>query len=217
MEFNSSLVLIVLGVYLAFRLYLGLFFENRVSDFASFILDNRGIPWFVVSMTMLATLANAQQTLGIAGVNYAPGRSPMIWFFLLVNIFIYPLLLRPGSRYRHLSFDTVADLAEARHPGSGRNTVLLAIWQLGWGDRVHRHLLLRRSPGDRDGLRRAHVADHSHRRGDPPVALIATGLSGSLWIPIGLGFMQRMLAAKDPKEGEEALRGTMKPDRAVLR
>ena len=78
MEFNSSLVLIVLGVYRAFRLYLGFFFENRVSDLASFILGNRGIPWFVVSMTMLATLANAQQTLGIAGVSCALGLSPMV-------------------------------------------------------------------------------------------------------------------------------------------
>ncbi|MBN1837584.1 MAG: hypothetical protein JW820_17135 [Spirochaetales bacterium] len=30
------------------------------------------------------------------------------------------------------------------------------------------------------------------------------GLAGSLWIPIDLGFMQRMLAAKDPKEGRRA-------------
>ncbi|MBN1837583.1 MAG: hypothetical protein JW820_17130 [Spirochaetales bacterium] len=133
MEFNSSLVLIVLGVYLAFMLYLGFFFKNRVSSFADFILGNRGIPWFVIAMTMLATLANAQQTLGIAGVSYSLGVSPMIWFFILVNIFIYPLLVRLGSRYRHLNFDTIVDLAEARYLGSGRNTILLAIWQIAWG------------------------------------------------------------------------------------
>ena len=132
MEFNSTLVLIVLGVYLAFMLYLGFYFKNRTSSFADFILGNRGIPWFVIAMTMLATLANAQQTLGIAGTSYALGLSPMIWFFLLVNIFIYPLLVRLGSRYRHLQFDTIVDLAEARYPNSARNTILLAVWQIGW-------------------------------------------------------------------------------------
>ena len=112
MVFNSTLVLIVLAVYLAFMLYLGFYFKKRTNTFGEFILGNRGIPWFVIAMTMLATLANAQQTLGIAGTSYALGLSPMIWFFLLVNIFIYPLLVRLGSRYRHLQFDTIVDLAQ---------------------------------------------------------------------------------------------------------
>lgn len=33
--------------------------------------------------------------------------------------------------------------------------------------------------------------------------LIGFGIAGSLWIPIDLGFMQRMLAAKNPNEGQK--------------
>lgn len=283
MEFNSTLVLIVLGVYLAFMLYLGFYFKNRVSSFTDFILGNRGIPWFVIAMTMLATLANAQQTLGIAGTSYSLGLSPMIWFFILVNIFIYPLLVRLGSRYRHLNFDTIVDLAEARYPGSGRNTILLAIWQMAWGvvstaicffggalvietvfgipmwlailivgvitvfycmmgglngvvftDTIQWLVIIFGTaflvpavfskfgsfseffsailgntgyvpteeaavwPGYTDLFALPTFA------GVTPIALIAMGLAGSLWIPIDLGFMQRMLAAKDPKEGRKA-------------
>jgi len=283
MEFNSSLVLIVLGVYLAFMLYLGFFFKNRVSSFADFILGNRGIPWFVIAMTMLATLANAQQTLGIAGVSYGLGLSPMIWFFLLVNIFIYPLLVRLGSRYRHLNFDTIVDLAEARYPGSGRTTILLAIWQIGWGivstaicffggalviqtvfgvsmwlailivgvitvfycmmgglngvvftDTIQWLIIIfgtaflvpavfakfgsfseffsavlgnaGYTPVEAAAVRPGYTDLFSLPTfaGVTPIALIAMGLAGSLWIPIDLGFMQRMLAAKDPKEGRRA-------------
>jgi hypothetical protein len=67
--FNSSLVLNVLGVYLAFMLYLGFFFRKRVSSFADFILGNRGIPWFVIAMTMLAILI-----VGAITVFYFPTR-----------------------------------------------------------------------------------------------------------------------------------------------
>ncbi len=286
MEFNSTLVLIVLGVYLAFMFYLGFYFKNRVNNFADFILGNRGIPWFVIAMTMLATLANAQQTLGIAGTSYALGLSPMIWFFILVNIFIYPLLVRLGSRYRHLNFDTIVDLAQARYPGSGRTTILLAIWQIAWGvvstaicffggalvietvfgipmwpailivgvitvfycmmgglngvvftDTIQWLIIIFGTaflvpavfskfgtfseffgallgntgytpveganvwPGYTDLFSLPSFA------GVTPISLIAMGLAGSLWIPIDLGFMQRMLAAKNPLEGRKASLG----------
>ncbi len=283
MEFNSTVVLIVLGVYLLFMLYLGFYFKNRVNNFADFILGNRGIPWFVIAMTMLATLANAQQTLGIAGTSYALGLSPMIWFFILVNIFIYPLLVRLGSRYRHLNFDTIVDLAEARYPGSGRNTILLSVWQIAWGtvstaicffggalvietvfgismwlailivgvvtvfycmmgglngvvftDTIQWLIIIFGTAflvpavfskfGSFSSFFSALLGPGGYApaagtvvwpgytdlfalptfAGVTPVALIAMGLAGSLWIPIDLGFMQRMLAAKDVRDGRRA-------------
>jgi SSS family transporter len=270
-------------VYLAFMLYLGFYFKNRTSSFTDFILGNRGIPWFVIAMTMLATLANAQQTLGIAGTSYALGLSPMIWFFLLVNIFIYPLLVRLGSRYRHLNFQTIVDLAEARYPGSGRNTVLLSVWQIAWGivstaicffggalvietifsvpmwlaiiivgvitvfycmmgglngvvftDTIQWLIIILGTAflvpsvfakfGTFSEFFRAVLGNSGFApvegaavwpgytdlftlpgfAGVTPISLIAMGLAGSLWIPIDLGFMQRMLAAKDPREGRRA-------------
>jgi len=286
MEFNSTIVIIVLSVYLAFMLFLGFYFKKRVNSFADFILGNRGIPWFVIAMTMLATLANAQQTLGIAGTSYALGLSPMIWYFALVNIFIYPLLVRLGSRYRHLKFDTIVDMAEARYPGSGRNTILLAVWQIAWGicstaicffggalvietvfgipmwlaimivgvitvfycmmgglngvvftDTIQWLIIILGTaflvpsvfikfgsfsaffssllgntgfvpvegaavwPGYTDLFSLPSFA------GVTPISLIAMGLAGSLWIPIDLGFMQRMLAARDPKDSRRAALG----------
>ena len=283
MQFNSSIVLIVLAVYLAFMLYLGFFFKNRVNSFSDFILGNRGIPWFVIAMTMLATLANAQQTLGIAGTSYALGLSPMIWYFVLVNAIIYPLLVRLGSRYRHLKFDTIVDMAEARYPGSGRNTILLAIWQIAWGicstaicffggalvietvfgipmwlaimivgvitvvycmmgglngvvftDTIQWLIIIFGTaflvpavfikfgsfshffsellgntgfiPADNAAVWPGYTDLFSLPTfaGVTPIALIAMGFAGSLWIPIDLGFMQRMLAARDPKDSRRA-------------
>ena len=286
MEFNSTIVIVILAIYLAFMLFLGFYFKKRVNTFGDFILGNRGIPWFVIAMTMLATLANAQQTLGIAGTSYALGLSPMIWFFVLVNIFIYPLLVRLGSRYRHLKFETIVDLAEARFPGSGRNTILLAIWQIAWGvcstaicffggalvietvfgipmwlaivivgvitvfycmmgglngvvftDTIQWLIIifgtafLVPAVFTKFGSFSAFFSDLLGNTGYvpiegaevwpgytdlfslpvfagvTPIAIIAMGLAGSLWIPIDLGFMQRMLAAKDPKDSRRASLG----------
>jgi SSS family solute:Na+ symporter len=95
-------------------LLLGFFFKSKVNTFGDFILGGKSLPWFVIAMTMLATLANAQQTLGIAGNTYVFGISVMIWFFMVVNIFIYPIIVRLGSRYRALNFATIVDLAEER-------------------------------------------------------------------------------------------------------
>ena len=286
MEFNSTLVLIVLAVYLAFMLYLGFFFKDRVNTFGDFIIGGRGIPWFVIAMTMLATLANAQQTLGIAGTSYALGISPMIWYFVLVNMFIYPLLVRLGSRYRHLNFDTIVDLAEARYPNSARTTILLSFWQVAWGicstaicffggalvietvfgisiwlaifivgivtvfycmmgglngvvftDTIQWLIIIFGTAflvpavftkfGSFSEFFSALLGNSGYEvaaganiwagytdlfslpnfAGVTVVSLIAMGLAGSLWIPIDLGFMQRMLAAKNPREGRKASMG----------
>ncbi len=281
---NATLILVVLVVYLLFMVYLGFFFKNRVTSFDDFILGNRGLPWFVISMTMLATLANAQQTLGIAGTSYALGFSPMIWYFILVNIFIYPLLVRLGTRYRYLNFSTIVDLGEERFPGSGRLTVLLSIWQVAWGvistaicifggalvvetvfgvplfiacavvtvitvaycvmgglnavvftdttqwliiifgtaflvPSVFRKYgtfssffsaLLGNSgmvPAEGVTLWPGFTDLFTLPTGVTALGLISMGLAGSLWIPIDLGFMQRMLAAKSTKDGRKAALG----------
>ena len=286
MQFDTTTILIVLGVYLAFMLYLGFYFKERNNSFSDFITGGRGIPWFVLTMTMLATLANAQQTLGIAGTTYALGASPMIWYFVVVNMIIYPLLVRLGSRYRHLNFDTIVDLGEARYPGSGRMTALLAFWQVAWGilstsicffggalvietifginmwvailitgvitvfycmmgglngvvftDTIQWLIIifgtaimiptvfakygsfseffsaLLTNTGMNPTVDSHVFAGYTDIftlpsfAGVTPISLIAMGLAGSLWIPIDLGFMQRMLAARNPKEGRKAGRG----------
>lgn len=283
MEYNTTIILIVLVVYLAFMAYLGFFFKNKNSSFNDFITGSSNIPWFVLAMTMLATLANAQQTLGIAGTSYSLGLSPMIWYFILVNIFIYPLLVRLGSRYRLMNFETIVDLGEARYPNSGRMTVLLAIWQVGWGiistsicffggalviqtvfglnmwvsilitggitvlycimgglkgvvftDTIEWLIILFGTAslvpcafikyGSFSAFFSALLGNTGYApaantvlwpgftdlfslpsfAGVTPLVLIAMGLAGSLWIPIDLSFMQRMLAAKTPKDGSKA-------------
>ncbi len=283
MGFNTTAVLVVLGVYLAFMVYLGFFFKERTSSFADFITGSSNVPWFVLTMTMLATLANAQQTLGIAGTSYGLGLSPMIWYFVIVNMIIYPLIKRLGSRYRQLNFLTVVDLADARFEHGGRLTLLLAIWQIAWGvistaicifggglvlqtvfgismwigilitgvitvfycvmggfksviftDTIQWLIILFGTaalipatfikygsfsnffstilgpsgyapsaasnlwPGFSDLFSLPSFA------GVTPVVLIAMGLAGSLWIPIDLSFVQRMLSAKTPKDGRRS-------------
>lgn len=286
MQFDTTTILIVLLVYLAFMLYLGFYFKERNNSFSDFITGSRGIPWFVLTMTMLATLANAQQTLGVAGTTYSLGASPMIWYFVVVNMIIYPILVRLGSRYRHLQFDTIVDMAEARYPGSGRMTGLMAFWQIAWGilstsicffggalvietifglnmwiailitgvvtvfycmmgglngvvftDTIQWLIIIFGTAllvpmvfikfgsfSEFFGalLTNTGMAPSADANiwagftdiftlpsfaGVTPLSLIAMGLAGSLWIPIDLGFMQRMLAAKTPKEGRKAGRG----------
>jgi len=281
---NTTLILIVLIVYLLFMVYLGFYFKNRVSSFSDFILGARGLPWFVISMTMLATLANAQQTLGIAGTSYILGLSPMIWYFILVNIFIYPLLVRLGTRYRYLNFSTVVDLGEERYPKSGRITVLLSIWQVAWGvistaicifggalvietifgvplvlacavvavitvaycvmgglnavvftDVIQWLIIIAGTaflvpavfikfgtfssffsavlgnsgmvPAEGVTLWPGFTDLFTLPTGVTALGLISMGLAGSLWIPIDLGYMQRMLAAKTTKDGRRAALG----------
>lgn len=129
---ENVVIIVVMAVYLLFMLWIGFFFKSRVKGLDDFILGGRGLPWFVITMTLLATLANAQQVLGIAGFSYQSGLSFMIWFFITVNIFIYPLMKRLGIRYRGMSFSTIVDLAEERFPGSSRMTVLMSVFQVMW-------------------------------------------------------------------------------------
>ena len=124
---------IVMSVYLIFMLAIGYFFKTKTHTFNDYVLSGRGLPWFMIAMTLLATLANATQVLGISGFSYLTGLSFMFWFFIVVNIFIYPLMVRLGSRFRGLNFVTIVDLAEERFPGSKRLTVLMTFWQLLWG------------------------------------------------------------------------------------
>ena len=281
---HGLLILVILVIYLLFMLFLGFYFKSRVNTFSDFILGARGLPWFVIAMTMLATLANAQQTLGIAGTSYNTGLSAMIWFFLLVNVFIYPILIRLGSRYRYLNFSTIVDLGEARFPNSARMTILLSVWQVAWGivstaicifggalvietifdvpmevatvivavitvaycvmgglngvvftDLIQWLIIIAGTAflvpavfikyGSFTGF----FSNLLGTTGMEPVAgttlwagftdlftlapgvtvlgLIAMGIAGSLWIPIDLGFMQRMLAAKTLKDGRKACMG----------
>ncbi len=281
---NTTLILIVLVVYLCFMVYLGFFFKNRTKTFSDYILGSRGIPWFVISMTMLATLANAQQTLGIAGTSYILGLSPMIWYFILVNIFIYPLMARLGSRYRLLNFSTIVDLGEERYPKSGRLTVLLSVWQIGWAvistaicifggglvietifdvplylacivvtiitvaycvmgglnavvftDTIQWLIIIfgtaflvpsifikfgtfteffsavmgntGMAPAEGIKLWPGFTDLFTLPQGVTILGLVSMGLAGSLWIPIDLGYMQRMLSAKSAKEGRRAALG----------
>ncbi len=125
-------IIIVICLYLAGMLVIGYLFKAKVKVFDDFILGGRGLPWFVITMTLLATLANAQQVLGIAGFSFQTGFSFMIWFFIIVNMFIYPIIVRLGARYRGMNFSTVVDLAEERYPGSARLTVLMSIFQVMW-------------------------------------------------------------------------------------
>lgn len=129
---ENFIITFVMIIYLLGMIGVGYFFKTKTKTFNDFILGGRGLPWFVIVMTLLATLANATQVLGIAGFSYQTGLSFMFWFFIVVNIFIYPLMVRLGSRYRGMNFTTIVDLAEERYPGSKRLTVLMSIWQVIW-------------------------------------------------------------------------------------
>lgn len=282
MPVEQAITLGVMLVYFGFMLLLGYGLKEKIRSVDDFVLGGRGFPWFALTMTMLCTLANAQQTLGIAGLGYASGVSFLFWFFVTVNVFIYPLMIRFGSRLRSLSLSTAVDLAEKRFPGSSRLTVLISLWQVAWAtmsvaiclfggalliDAVFGipwqyalFLVLAVTLGYTllGGLRAVVITDvvqwfiivagtailvpmvfakygsfSSFFAGVlgptgfaptveglwpgfsdiftlPPgpmgswLVVLAMGLAGSLWIPIDLGFVQRMLAARDPLHGRKA-------------
>lgn len=280
---ENVVIILVMAAFLVLMLVLGFFFKNKVNTFDDFILGGRGLPWYVIAMTMLATLANAQQILGIAGFSYQTGISFMLWFFIIVNIFIYPIIVRLGARYRGLNLSTIVDFVEERFPGSNRISILLSIWQVVWavfstgiclfgggllietvfGIPMMYALLISGTvtvlyciAGGLNavvftdlidwviivagtaffvplvfikyGTFTAFFSKILGSSGMSPaqgvnlwagftdlftlapggmvtvLGLLAMGVAGSLWIPIDLGFMQRMLAAKTVKQGRKA-------------
>lgn len=129
---ENTLTIIVMLAYFAVLLGIGYYYQKKMTSFDDFVHGGGGQPWFAIAMALLATLVNATQVLGIAGFSYGAGLSFMFWYFIVANIFIYPLMVRFSTKFRGMNFSTIVDFTEERFIGSKRLTLIVALWQIGW-------------------------------------------------------------------------------------
>lgn len=133
MNADNWVILVTLLAYLLFMLWIGFRISRRISGIDDYILAGRNLPWFVLTLTFLATLANTAQVMGQPGFSYQTGLSYLFWGNL-ASLTVGALLLpRIGSRLRGLELSTVTDFAGARFPGSRRVHYLVLVWQVAWG------------------------------------------------------------------------------------
>lgn len=133
MSGENWIVLAVMACYLLFMLWVGRRASHHVADLNSYVLAGRNLPWYVLAMTFLATVASPVQLLGQPGFAYQFGFSLYFWEKIVVISVVVLLIVPLGRRLRGIDAATIADVARARFPGSRRIHYVLTIAQVIWG------------------------------------------------------------------------------------
>ena len=133
MDAENWVILLILVGYLVFMLWIGYRVSRRIEGIDSYTLAGRNLPWFVLALTFLATIANTNQVMGQPGFAYEYGLSYLFWTNLAALTIGAILLPRVGARLRGLNLSTIVDFAQARFPGSRRVQYLVLAWQVAWG------------------------------------------------------------------------------------
>lgn len=133
MSTDNLVVLLVMGAYLAFMLWIGRRTASKVGDLSSYVLAGRDVPWYMLAMTFLATVASPVQLLGQPGFAYTNGFSLYFWEKIVVITVIVLLVVPIGRRLRGIRVSSIADVARARYPGSNRLHYTLTVFQMLWG------------------------------------------------------------------------------------
>ncbi|CAA9454903.1 MAG: hypothetical protein AVDCRST_MAG58-1191 [uncultured Rubrobacteraceae bacterium] len=133
MSTQNWVVVATMGVYLLFMLWVGRRASHRVSDLDSYILAGRNLPWYILAMTYLATVASTVQLLGQPGFAYQEGLSLYFWEKIVVITVIILLVVPLARRLRGIRASTLADVALARFPDSKRIHYVLSVAQIIWG------------------------------------------------------------------------------------
>lgn len=133
MSAENWLIVATMGAYLLFMLWVGRRASHAVTDLDSYILAGRDLPWYVLAMTYLATVASTVQLLGQPGFAYQQGFSLYFWEKIVVITVIVLLVIPLGRRLRGIRASTLADVARARFPESRRIHYVLTAAQIIWG------------------------------------------------------------------------------------
>ena len=134
MDAENWVIILTLVGYLLFMLWVGYRVSQRIRGIDTYILAGRNLPWFVLALTFLATIANVNQVLGQPGFAYESGISYLFWTNAAALTIGAILLPRVGTRLRGLTnISTIVDFAQVRFPGSRRTQYLLLAWQVVWG------------------------------------------------------------------------------------
>ncbi|MGE5703405.1 MAG: sodium:solute symporter family protein [Clostridia bacterium] len=132
MSAQSIVILVTIGIYMLFMLWLGNRMSKRLSGLDDYFLAGRNLPWFVLTMTFAATVANTAQLMGQPGFAYSTGFSYVFWSGIASSTIGLLLLPRIGVRLRNLNLSTISDFVYERFPGSNRLAYLVSAWQVVW-------------------------------------------------------------------------------------
>lgn len=132
MSGESIVILTVGAIYLLGMLYIGYKVSKQLQSLDDYILGGRNLPWYVLTLTFAATVANTATVMGQPGFAYDTGFTYVFWAALSSSTIGTILLSRFGSRLRQMNLSTVGDLADARFGGSRRLEVLLSVIQVAW-------------------------------------------------------------------------------------
>ena len=123
--------LIVVGVYMAIMLAVGILFTKKANSTEDYYLSGRSLPAPVLMFTFAATWIGASSTLGKAGLAYTDGISaisPTIGSFIAFFIFtaFAGRIRRIGAEH---GISSIPDLFEKRF---GKATALIAALTIAW-------------------------------------------------------------------------------------
>ena len=124
---------VVLSVYLASMMLVGLLLSGRQRTTEDFFLAGRRMPWLVVGMSMFASLTSASTYMGVPGIAYSENIS--IIFGVMVSPIVAPILILIFYPfYRRLNVTTSYEYILARFGAAARFVVsgLFVLARLGW-------------------------------------------------------------------------------------
>lgn len=133
MSVEAIVILVTVVVYMIAMLIIGFKMSSQVKGLDDYMLAGRNLPWYVLTLTFAATVANTATVMGHPGFAYEMGITYVFWASLASATTATLLLSRIGARLRSLKLSTISDLAIERFQQSRRLEVLMSIWQVGWG------------------------------------------------------------------------------------
>lgn len=104
---------VVMGIYFSGLLLVGVYFARKQTDRASYFLGNRKMPWFIIGISVLATLLSSVTYLAVPGemIRYGIGFGASLLSFLIIvpvlNYVLIPFL-------KELPFTSVYEFLENR-------------------------------------------------------------------------------------------------------
>jgi SSS family transporter len=124
---------IILGVYLVTMFSVGLFFAGRQKTTTDYFLAGRSMPWFVVALSMFASLTSATAYMGIPGLGYSENISLVAGG--VIALFVTPfLILFFYPFYHRLKVTTSYEYIHRRYGLAARFAVsgLFILARMGW-------------------------------------------------------------------------------------
>ncbi|MCK4998683.1 MAG: sodium/solute symporter [Anaerohalosphaera sp.] len=129
----GALNYIILGVYLAVMVGVGVLFAGRQKSSEDFFLAGRSMPWLVVGMSMYASLVSAVTYMGVPAMSY--GDNVAIIFGVMMSPVVAPILIFAFYPvYRRLNVTTSYEYILHRFGMGARFAVssLFILARLGW-------------------------------------------------------------------------------------